>query len=547
MEEVDMHRLGWAGLSEELSADEARAIDLNAEHLGVPRGLLMENAGRSVAEAVCSKLRLQGARVLIAAGTGNKGGDGFVAARHLAGRGAEVTVVLVGSEAELASQEAKMNWEALKNMDLSVTAVTLSQAGGVEAVSRMAEEADVVVDALVGIGLRGGLREPMKGVVEALNRCRGLKVAIDVPTGLDPDTGEVAGSAFKAHVTVTMHKPKRGLSRSPDWVGEVVVADIGIPLEAEVYVGPGDVALIAKPRRPDTHKYDYGVVLIVGGSPLYAGAPALAAMAALKAGVGLALVAAPSSAAPYIKSFSPDMIVYDLRTEWIDEEAARRIRELGLLERVNVVVLGPGLGFNEATVAGFKDLLAEVVGRGLRALIDADGLKALSKLGPPPKPLDLALTPHGGEFKALMGEEPPRGLAEAAEAARKLALKYGSVVLLKGHRSIITDGSRVKVNRTGNPGMAVGGVGDVLSGLAAGFMAQGATTFQACCAASYINGRAGDLAAAERGYHFTASDLLNVVPKALRELEPWAAGYAERTAPRRGAYKLVEALLEGGR
>lgn len=492
----------------------------------------MENAGRGVADAISSKMDVRGKRVLIVAGTGNKGGDGFVAARHLSIRGAKVTVVLVGSEAEIATREARLNWEILKNMDLTVETFTLSSLGA-EELAKRAEEADVIVDALVGTGLRGALREPMRWVVEALNRGRGLKVAIDVPTGLDSDTGEVRGTAFKAHLTVTMHKPKKGLGLAREWTGEVLVAEIGIPIEAEVYTGPGDVMAVVKPRRPDTHKYDYGVVLVVGGSPLYAGAPALAGMAALKAGAGLSIVAAPSSAAPYIKSFSPDLIVYPVEGEWVDGRVARRIAEAGLLSRATVMVLGTGLGFNEATVAGVEALLREAVQRGLRVLIDADGLRALAKLGPPEGELDYVLTPHGGEYRVLMEEEVGRGLEACIESAKRLAKKYRATVVLKGHRSVITDGERVKVNRAGNPGMAVGGVGDVLSGLIAGFMAQGASSFAACCAATYVNGRAGDLAAAEKGYHFTASDLLDAIPRALRELEPWAASYAEASAPRR--------------
>lgn len=521
-----------AQLYSEVSADEARAVDLNAEYLGVPRELLMENAGRSVVEVVSSRVDVRGKRVLVVAGVGNKGGDGFVAARHLSIRGAKVTVVLVGSEAELTTREARLNWEILKNMDLTVETLTFSSLG-MEGLVKKAEEADVIIDALIGTGLRGVLRGPARQVVEALNCAQGLKVAIDVPTGLEPDTGEVLGAAFKAHVTVTMHKPKKGLRLAPEWAGEVVVAEIGIPPEAEIYTGPGDVAAVVKPRRADTHKYDYGVVLVVGGSPLYAGAPALAGMAALKSGVGLVIVAAPSSAALHIKSFSPDLIVYSTKGEWVDEEAAMDVIAAGLLKRATVMVLGPGLGFNDATVAGVRALLSAAAERGLRTLIDADGLKSLAKLGPPGVRLDYVLTPHRGEYRAMMGEEVRAGLEAAIEAAKRLAKKYGATVVLKGHRSVITDGERIKVNRTGNPGMAVGGVGDVLSGLIAGFMAQGASSFAACCAATYVNGRAGDLVAAEKGYHFTASDLLDAVPKALRELEPWVANYAKESAPKK--------------
>lgn len=514
-----------------ITVEEARAIDLNAEFLGVPRALLMENAGRSVAEAVVRRMEVEGRNVVVLAGMGNKGGDGFVAARHLATKGARVTVILLGQETQLMTDEAKVNWKALKNMSISLQTSTIQDSAQLKALEDLIVSSDVVIDALIGTGLRGELREPFKSAVEIANKSRGLRVAIDVPTGLDPNVGEVLGAVFKAHVTITMHRAKRGLVNKQDYTGELEVADIGVPPEAELFIGPGDVTMLLKPRKLNTHKYDYGAVLVIGGSPLYSGAPALAGMAALKAGAGLALIAAPSSASPYIKSYSPDLIVASLKGEWIDEETTANDVLTQFLDRADVVVLGPGLGFNEATVRGFKLILREVEDRKLRVLIDADGLKALGALKHEPKGLDLVLTPHLGEYKALMSEEAPYELEARIEAARKLAVKYGATVVLKSHRSIVTDGVRVKINITGNPGMAVGGVGDVLSGLIAGFMAQGAESFTACTVASFVNGRAGDLAAGEKGYHFTASDVLDKAPYVLKEFEPWTLNYAEASKP----------------
>ena len=531
---MSKYLLRFIASEEALSVEEARAIDINAEFLGVPRKLLMENAGRSVAEAVAKRMDVENKKIVILAGTGNKGGDGFVAARHLAIRGAKVTVVLLGSERQLTTKEARMNWKAIKNMDLSVQTLTVQDPSQLSELEDLVIGADVVVDALIGTGLRGELREPVRSAVELMNKSKGLKVAIDVPTGLNPDTGEVARGVFKAHVTITMHRAKKGFMGREEYIGELEIADIGIPLEAELYIGPGDVMSILKPRKADTHKYDYGVVLIVGGSPLYAGAPALAGMAALKAGAGLAFIASPSSASPYIKGFSPDLIVIPLRGDWVDEAAISDENLKRALDRADVVAVGPGLGFNEDTVKGLGALLEEVKRRELKVLIDADGLKALGRGGYDVEGLDLVLTPHLGEYRALMGEEVPRNLEGAIEAARKLAAKYKAVAILKGHRSVVTDGRRVKVNRTGNAGMAVGGVGDVLSGLIAGFMAQRVEAFKACVAASFINGRAGDLAANEKGYHFTASDVLFMVPYALKELEPWTSSYAEASAPFKG-------------
>ena len=508
---------------EPLSAEEARALDLNAEHLGVSRQLLMESAGKAVADEVARRVKVEGARVVVVAGTGNKGGDGFVAARHLASRGAKVVVVLLGDEGGIATREARANWEALKSMDLSVELATVRDSAELVKVEELIVGADVVVDALLGTGVRGEVREPYRSAVRLMNSSRGLKVAIDLPTGLHPDTGEVLGEAFRADVTVTMHRAKKGMVGRGDLTGEVVEAEIGIPPEAEVYVGPGDVALALRPRRPDTHKYDYGVVVVVGGSPTYAGAPALAAMAALKAGCGLSVVLAPRTAAHAIKQYSPDIIVVPLDCDELSRRGLEGSVEASrFLERCSVIVVGPGMGVGE----GAREAVAYVLERWRRArvVVDADGLRALRGLEGALKGVDAALTPHRGEFRALFGYEPPRDLEGGVEAARREAHRLGCTLVLKGHLTVVTDGRRVKVNREGNPGMAVGGVGDVLSGLIAGLMAQGVETFRACAAATFLNGRAGNRAASVKGYHFTAMDVLESLPYVMREFEPWIPG-----------------------
>ena len=220
------------GELEELTAEEMMIVDENSEYLGVPRLLLMENAGRSVADVIEQRTGIKGKKIVVVAGRGNKGGDGFAAARHIACRGGRPVVILVGRGIDIEGREAKYNWEMVKRMDWSIRLLELRDHADLDVLRKELGEADVIVDALIGTGLRGPLREPLLSVVKAINSCNAFKVSIDVPTGVNPSTGEVHGEAIKADVTVTMHKPKKGLRGNEQYTGEVVVANIGVPPEA---------------------------------------------------------------------------------------------------------------------------------------------------------------------------------------------------------------------------------------------------------------------------------------------------------------------------
>ncbi|MET1129162.1 MAG: NAD(P)H-hydrate epimerase, partial [Thermoproteota archaeon] len=232
------------GFGDTITSRDVAVIDTNSEALGVTRLQLMENAGRAVALEVHKRLAgRRGARVTVFAGPGGNGGDGLAAARHLAFLGYQVEVLILARPGEIRSEEARRMYEALEQMDLSVNLKVAVDPGRLEPVT-----SDVVIDAILGVGLRGAPRSPYKEAIEAINKSEGLKVAVDVPSGLDSDTGEAPGAAVRADVTVTLHKPKPGLAARPDLTGEVVVYSIGAPPEAEIYVGPGDV-LHRYPRR----------------------------------------------------------------------------------------------------------------------------------------------------------------------------------------------------------------------------------------------------------------------------------------------------------
>jgi len=507
-----------------VSSREMAIADENAAFLGVSRLLLMENAGRALADEIARRLGgVKGRRIVVVAGLGNNGGDGLVAARHLASLGANVAVVLLGREDAIRTEEAKANWAALKKMFLSVK---LYQASTPEELRRAwselgAEKADVIIDAIFGTGVRGPIRSPFSDAIELINASRGLVVAVDVPSGLNPDTGDPSEPTVKAGLTITMHKPKPGLlaPEAEEFVGELVIAGIGMPPEAELVVGPGDLkAYLPAVRPPHAKKGDFGRVLVIGGGPDYSGAPALSALAALRAGADLAVVAAPKSVASVIRSFSPNLIVRALSSDKLVPGDVPFL--LRLTERSTCVVIGPGLGTDPETSEAVRAFLRAAKST-VPLVIDADAIKAIAKGSVDLSGAKAVVTPHAGELKLLSGREvpPPTDLGARMDFVKQVASELGITVLLKAHEDVISDGGRVKVNITGNPAMTVGGTGDVLAGIVAALLSQGLGLFEAACLGAFINGAAGDLAARELGYHITATDVIERIPAVLRPYE----------------------------
>ncbi|MEM1551854.1 MAG: NAD(P)H-hydrate dehydratase [Candidatus Bathyarchaeia archaeon] len=489
-----------------ITSREMRALELNAEYFGVSQLQLMENAGRNVAEEIARRFTPD-KKVVIFCGLGGNGGDGFVAARHLSAMGFKVTVILVGKAKEISHKAALENWKALQFLRESVTIHEVSDSALVPSV-----EADVVVDALLGTGMKGRLKPPIQQLVEKINMLNAFKVAVDVPTGIDSDTGEVLGIAVKANLTITFYKAKAGLEKAKDYVGELLVKDIGLPKEFENYAGPGDVGLVVKPRPPESHKGDFGRLLVVGGSETFSGAPALVALAALRTGVDLAYVAAPHKTAHDIAALTPDLITIKLDGEHLNMGNIPALKTF--VEKVDAVVVGPGLGLHAETRPAVKALIEAMEGAGKPLLLDADGLKAFAEFK---RRLNVpaVLTPHAGEYAILTGKGLPESLKEKALEVQKTAAELGVVLLLKGAVDIIADEKHYKLNFTGNPGMTVGGTGDVLSGIVGAFLAQGADPFEAAVAGAFVNGAAGDFVFEEKGYHMVASDLLDWIPKVL--------------------------------
>jgi hydroxyethylthiazole kinase-like uncharacterized protein yjeF len=473
---------------EAIPPEEAQLLDENSEFLGVMPIQLMENAGRGVVNSMVKRKDLAGKKVTILCYTGNKGGDGFVVARHLASLGIPVSVILLSRSNQISTEEAQANYSIIERMGSSVELIEAPTTNELESRREEIKGAYVIVDALLGTGGKGELREPLKTAVEVCNSSKAYRVSIDVPTGVDPATGETGKVAFKADLTVTHHRPKTGLlaEGAKEYVGELDVISIGIPPEAEIYAGPGDLRLALKPRHPHSHKGDNGRLLVVGGSSRY------------------------------------DLIVVPLPAEGLLNMACipAIMREA---QAADAVVVGMGLGQEEETKAAVIDLINKLNETGKPVVIDADALKALGGVRKELALKNAVLTPHAGEFLALTGNKLPGeeevGWEGRLETVKRWAKFLSATILLKSRYDIITDGQKYKIKTIGNAGMTAGGTGDVLAGVVGALMSKGQSSFRSAVGGSFLNSYAGDLLEAEIGQHYSAEDLVNMLPVALKSLD----------------------------
>jgi len=485
-----------------ITSDRMAAVDANAGALGVPPKQLMESAGNAVARAVRERTEA-GDVVTIVAGRGNNGGDAFVAARFLEDR--DVATLLLGRAETITTDIARENWEALGSADHDAREVRDSSHLADGPASQRIADADLVVDAMLGTGVTGALREPMASAAARINGTDATVVSVDVPSGVDADSGEAPGAAVAADHVVTFHDEKPGLGGLD---ATIEVADIGIPDAAELFVEQGD--LLHLDRAPDSHKGDHGHVLVIGGGP-YTGAPALAAQAALRGGADLVTVACPESVADEVQSYSEGIITTPLPGDRILPGHVDRLRELA--QERTATVLGPGFGREDRSLDAANRFLAEFEGT---IVVDADPLRVVPDVE---TDATLLCTPHRGELAAMGGEDAD-DWRERSAAVEAFAADLGATLVVKGPHDVISDGETTRVNRTGNPGMTAGGTGDVLAGLC-GALAASHPPVRAGSIAAFVNGRAGDAVVDARGYGLVATDLLDAIPPAM-----WGGGDA---------------------
>lgn len=472
-----------------LTGSEMAIVDANAAALGVSRKQLMESSGNAVAREVRA-VADPGASVTILAGRGNNGGDGFAAARFLDEY--DLRVVLLGRAETIRTEIARENWDTLQEAGYDTREVRDST--GLDL-----DDPEVVVDAMLGTGVSGDLREPEASAAAAIRETETTVVSVDVPSGLDTETGRLADNAVDPDRVVTFHESKPGLANLD---AAVTVAEIGIPAAAQAFVGPGD--LLRLDRDPGAHKGAHGEVLVVGGGP-YTGAPALAGQAALRAGADLVRVACPRAVAREVQGYSEALIVRPFEGSHLEPGHVDRLT--GLAADHDALVVGPGLGAAEGTLDAVARLLAAVTGP---VVVDADALGVVPETE---TEASLVCTPHQGELAGMGGprEADPRARRDAVEA---FAAEVGATLLVKGRYDIISDGTRTRVNRTGTPGMTVGGTGDVLAGVT-GALAARLDPADAAAVGAYATGRAGELAVSGDGDGLLPTDLLETLPGAL--------------------------------
>jgi ADP-dependent NAD(P)H-hydrate dehydratase / NAD(P)H-hydrate epimerase len=504
-----------------VAAEEMRAIDrATSERFGVPSLTLMENAGAAVADYVLSHYAAV-QRIVVFCGKGNNGGDGFVAACRLHEQGKKVDVILLADPADLRGDAAIM----FGKLPGAAIAIHSSEELKSERVRRLLQ-ADLYLDAILGTGFKPPVSGLYEDAIALMNASRIPVIAVDIPSGADADAMTAqAGTIGRADAIITFTAPRPAHVFSLLTAGPTIVAEIGSPEAAIVsalrlnVIAARDLAPLIGPRPPESNKGNYGHVLVVGGSLGKAGAAAMAGMAALRMGAGLSTVATPQSVLATVAGFHSELMTEPLpetNVGTISTGAQDRIEELA--KGKTVLAIGPGISRDPQTAELVRALVEKLQ---LPMVLDADGLNAFEgrtdELNG--KGRTLVITPHPGEMARLAGCGIPEVQKDSLGVARKFAREHELIVVLKGHRTLVVqpDGE-AWVNTTGNPGMATGGTGDILTGMVAGMIAQyPKNAFAAVLAAVYLHGLAGDVMRERVGEHsLVATDLLQGLPDAFR-------------------------------
>jgi hydroxyethylthiazole kinase-like uncharacterized protein yjeF len=512
-----------------VTSEMMRSLDKKTvETFGIKSIVLMENAGRSVAQAVIKEFDQQAKKgVVVFCGKGNNGGDGFVAARHLLNKGYNVDVVFFGKKEEL-TEDALTNYTALSRITDVIH--ELKDISEFEKTGIKLREKGIIVDALLGTGIKGIVKEPYAGAIDLINKSGLPVISVDIPSGIDADTGAVAGIAVKAKKTITFGLSKIGLVVYPgvEFAGDVDVIDISIPdkliRQTHIPYNLIDYNLvhsILKPRHYNTNKGDYGHALIIAGSEGKSGAAILATKGALRAGSGLVTIAGPEGLMPIYETTITEALKESLTETLsgvIDSSAISRVE--ALMQTKDVVAIGPGIGTEKQTA----EFVFEFIKRcKLPIVIDADGINIIAKN---PDILveagneNIILTPHPGEFGRLVNMPAKEVNQNRIGLSMDFARQYRCTLVLKGARTVVAskDGD-IWINPTGNPGMSTGGMGDVLTGIITGLIATGLSPLNAAIAGVFIHGMAGDIVYTyHRNSAVLASDLLERIPYVISSL-----------------------------
>ncbi|HEY9061951.1 MAG TPA: NAD(P)H-hydrate dehydratase [Pseudobacteroides sp.] len=503
-----------------------RMDDETINKIGIPGIVLMENAALKVVEETTRSIgAMEGKKVIVLAGKGNNGGDAYAVARHLNNLGAYVSVYITSKKSEVKS-DAQINLKIIENMNIKTVEVVDKNI--LSEIKRELECCDAVIDGIFGTGFKGQVTGIIEEIVKLVNDSSKYVVSIDIPSGVNGETGKVLGKSIKAHKTVTFTFPKTGLLISPgcEHTGELVIADIGIPKSIcdavnmkTTLIDKEHVSDIIPKRIKESSKGNYGRVLIISGSTGMTGSGCLCAKAALRSGAGLVYLGVPAVLGNIYSAQLVEPIVIpfeDKGKEHFSKESAKDI--LKQMEKMNVAAIGPGISCRQDIIELVQEIL---VNASVPIVLDADALNAVSKDAAILKKakVPVVVTPHPGEMARLMGMSISDIQNDRIKHAGDFSAQYNVITVLKGSKTIIAaPGGRIYINPTGNPGMSTAGTGDVLTGIIAGFIGQGFTPEDSAVAGVFLHGLAGDMAAHKKGqYGIIAGDLIEELPYAIHQ------------------------------
>ena len=502
-----------------ISNKEVKVLDINSEYYGVKTNNLMENAGKGVSDFIKNNLKIKEINILVVCGKGNNGGDGFVTARYLSNK-YKVTLLLLSKESEIHSKIAKNNFKKLKKCSLKILNIK-----SVKNFDNLLKENKTIVDAMLGVGITGSLKEPYKTIVKKINIQKNKTIiSVDIPTGFSTDL------SIKPNYTITFHDKKENMNKKN--CGKIKIVDIKIPKKAEEYIGPGELITFYKKPDKNSHKGKNGVVLMLGGGP-YTGAPALSTFAALRTGADLVFITTPKTSAKAITSsskefikakrlakeiskLSPNLIIKELNHEnKLVLDDFKIIKEY--IKKADSVIIGPGLGKNPETKKTIIKIFKELKKLKKSIVIDADAIEVAGENKESIKNTNTIITPHTREFTKLTNVKISNDINKTKKEVKKWAEKLGVTILLKGPIDIISDGENIKLNDIHNEAMTVGGTGDVLAGICGCLLSKKIKPYNAARMAAFINGEAGNYAFEKRSYGLISTDIIDEIPNVLKK------------------------------
>ena len=496
-----------------LSVKDTYALKANSIALGLGGEVFVESVGALLAEEI-KRSHKHRRSIAVVCGRGDKGAAGLATARHLLTSMA-VSIFFTGDPSTITNSSTKINYKLVNDI-VEIKNITDDN------VSHFAKDmsrSDLVLDAIIGCGMHGHLPSLLINVITAINRSGTHVISLDIPSGIDADTGMPNKVYVKSNHTFTAHKMKQGLDKSK-FVGPVMVVDVGIPINAELFTGPGDVMLATEPRPMLSSKYTHGRILVVGGSKDYHGAPLIAtyaaenAMSSLLTGAGYATIAVPKEVVDPVRKLSMELIVKPL--DWDNAEGV--VPAIAALKH-DALVIGPGLEERESTEFIITSVIKSEKAKGNTIVVDADATRIMAKhkdlLGK-----NTILTPHDGEFRNLSGINlKGASLEERIKKAISFAKTHGFTLVLKGHETIITNGDLLKINRPETPVLATMGTGDALAGMIAAYSSIHKNQFESAAAAVYAHSKIGDMLYQKKGLHITAQDVISGIPSVLKQFD----------------------------